>query len=153
MEVDTEPPAKRRRSNTQHPREIGVMRQPTDDNASATFLGSSSGIHFIRIVYNAFARRSAHLSQNNPSPNNTLVPGEDDQLHQSPQYEATKSISNELWTPAELDLRTSKPKPSFENLVYWTRSYFDNWHPMPLHPRITNIHIIVTNTQRHSQRL
>lgn len=108
------------------------MRKSSVDN-SATFLGSSSGVHFIRIVYDAFARRSAHLNQNQShSQTTTLVPGEDDQLASSPLADAA-SLKNELWMPHELDHRpttTGKVKPPFDHLVQWTRSYFDNWHPM-----------------------
>ena len=69
MDSLEEPPAKRRKPS---PREIGVMRKSSVDN-SATFLGSSSGVHFIRIVYDAFARRSAHLNQNQSQSQTTLV--------------------------------------------------------------------------------
>ncbi|KJK67807.1 specific transcription factor domain protein [Aspergillus parasiticus SU-1] len=117
-------PAKRRKPNP--PREIGVMRKSFVDNGSATFLGSSSGIHFIRTVYNSFARRSAHLSQSQNTQEN-LVPGEDDQLLQSPGYDA-QAVKNELWAPQELDHRSRTA--SFEQLVQWTRSYFECWHPM-----------------------
>jgi hypothetical protein len=102
------------------------MRKFSFDNGSATFLGSSSGIHFIRIVYNAFARRSAHLSQFQKTQED-IVPGEDDQLLQSPGYDA-QAAKNELWAPQELDHRS--PTASFEQLVQWTRSYFECWHPM-----------------------
>ncbi|KAF7585297.1 hypothetical protein BBP40_011299 [Aspergillus hancockii] len=117
-------PAKRRRRNP--PREIGLMRKSSFDNGSATFLGSSSGIHFIRIVYNAFARRSAHLSQFQKTQEN-LVPGEDYQLLQSPGYD-TQAVKNELWAAQELDPRSRTA--SFEQLVQWTRNYFECWHPM-----------------------
>ncbi|KAE8395178.1 fungal-specific transcription factor domain-containing protein [Aspergillus alliaceus] len=120
----TASPTKRRKPNPS--REIGVMRKSSVENGSATFLGSSSGIHFTRIVYNAFARRSAHLSQSQKAQEN-LVPGEDDQLLQSPGYEA-QAVKNELWAPHELDHRSRMG--SFEQLAQWTRSYFECWHPI-----------------------
>lgn len=111
------------------------MRKSSVDN-SATFLGSSSGVHFIRIVYDAFARRSAHLNLNQPqtqSQTTTLVPGEDDQLASSPLADVS-AVKNELWMPHELDHRptttTGKVKLPFDHLVQWTRSYFDHWHPI-----------------------
>ncbi|KAE8377174.1 fungal-specific transcription factor domain-containing protein [Aspergillus bertholletiae] len=117
-------PAKRRKPNP--PREIGVMRKSSVDNGSATFLGSSSGIYFIRTVYNSFTRRSAHLSQSQKAQEN-LVPGEDDQLLQSPGNDA-QAPKKELWAPQELDHQSQTA--SFEQLVQWTRSYFECWHPM-----------------------
>ncbi|OJJ34118.1 hypothetical protein ASPWEDRAFT_52416 [Aspergillus wentii DTO 134E9] len=99
------------------------MRKPID--GSASFLGSSSGIHFIRTVYNAFARRSADLNQAKVR-NENLVPGEDDQLHSN--HDVNK-INSELWAKDELD-PTFRGPPSFEKLVQWTKSYFETWHPM-----------------------
>lgn len=114
-------PSKRQKL-TPRAHELGVMRKFTDNGSeSASFLGSSSGIHFIRIVYNAFARRSAHLKQPQQTSKDAQVPGEDDQLHH--QYP-------DLWYPHELDLQTSTSLSTFEALVQWTRPYFENWHPI-----------------------
>ncbi len=116
-------PSKRQKL-TPKAHELGVMRKSTD-NGSASFLGSSSGIHFIRVVYNAFARRSAHLNQPQQASKDTQVPGEDDQLHhQHHQYRP------DLWQPHELNLHATSTLSSFEALVQWTRAYFENWHPM-----------------------
>ncbi|KKK14954.1 hypothetical protein ARAM_002587 [Aspergillus rambellii] len=116
-------PAKRQKLTTRA-HELGVMRKSTD-NGSASFLGSSSGIHFIRVVYNAFARRSAHLNQPQQVSKDSQVPGEDDQLqHQHHQY------CRDLWLPHELDLQPASSSLSFDSLVLWCRSYFDSWHPM-----------------------
>lgn len=105
------------------PREIGYMREPQNDG-SASFLGSSSGIHFVRHVYSAFARRSADLKQTRAR-DRSSVPGEDDRLLRDPGYQDI----NELWTKEELN-----PSPfatfSFDDLVHWTRRYFENWHPI-----------------------
>ncbi|KAI9374095.1 fungal-specific transcription factor domain-containing protein [Aspergillus egyptiacus] len=117
-------PAKRQKL-TPRPHELGVMRKSSDNNGSASFLGSSSGIHFIRVVYNAFARRSAHLNQPQQPSKDTQVPGEDDQLHhQSHQYRP------DLWLPHELDLPATSTSFTFEALVRLTRPYFENWHPV-----------------------
>ena len=59
------------------PRELGIMRK---DDTSVSFLGSSSGIHFVRTVYNAFARRFTDLRQARDGGHETLVPGEDDHI-------------------------------------------------------------------------
>ncbi|KAJ5584649.1 transcriptional regulator family: Fungal Specific TF [Penicillium hispanicum] len=119
---------KRRRASTAgasrpSPREIGFMREPQKDG-SASFLGSSSGIHFIRHVYNAFARRSADLQQIRAR-DRSSVPGEDDRLHRS---SGTTRDADELWSRSELEY--SPTTFSFEDLVHWTRRYFENWHPI-----------------------
>ncbi|KAI2727176.1 transcriptional regulator family: Fungal Specific TF [Penicillium roqueforti] len=106
------------------PREIGFMRESQNDG-SATFLGSSSGIHFIRHVYNAFARRSADLDQTRAR-DKTSVPGEDDRLQQNP---GSIQSSDELWAIEELNF-VPNASFSFDDLVMWTRSYFENWHPI-----------------------
>ena len=106
------------------PREIGYMRESQNDG-SATFLGSSSGIHFIRHVYNAFARRSADLGQTRAR-DKTSVPGEDDRLQQNP---GSIRSSDELWASEELNYAPNSSF-SFDDLVMWTRSYFENWHPI-----------------------
>ncbi|KAL4884762.1 fungal-specific transcription factor domain-containing protein [Aspergillus karnatakaensis] len=116
-------PAKRQKL-TPKAHELGVMRKSTD-NGSASFLGSSSGIHFIRVVYNAFARRSAHLTQPQQVSKDTQVPGEDDQLHHQHQH-----YRPDLWLPHELNFQASSNVFPFETLVQWTRGYFENWHPM-----------------------
>lgn len=115
-EKDHEPSNKRRRRNdgkeNQIPRESGLMRDGVG-SSSATFVGSASGIHFIRSVYGAIGSPTAA----NTSPEANLVPGEDDQL-----AAAAKPIwhESEVLQPALL---------SFDTLVALTESYFDLWHP------------------------
>lgn len=104
------------------PREIGVMRE-SQNEGSATFLGSSSGIHFIRHVYNAFARRSADLQR---ARNRTSVPGEDDRLQRD---SAHSHYTDELWSRDEVNFDPN-PSFSFDDLANWTRPYFENWHPI-----------------------
>jgi hypothetical protein len=106
------------------PRELGFMRE-SQNEGSATFLGSSSGIHFIRHVYNAFARRSADLDQTRAR-DRTSVPGEDDRLRRSA---GSVHTSDELWGRDELNFDLSASF-AFDDLVKWTRSYFENWHPI-----------------------
>ncbi|CAG8935877.1 unnamed protein product [Penicillium salamii] len=106
------------------PRELGFMRE-SQNEGSATFLGSSSGIHFIRHVYNAFARRSADLDQTRAR-DRTSVPGEDDRLRPN---SGSVHTSDEIWRKDELNFAIN-PSFSFDDLVNWTRSYFENWHPI-----------------------
>ncbi|KAJ5887543.1 transcriptional regulator family: Fungal Specific TF [Penicillium taxi] len=105
------------------PREIGFMRE-SQNNSSASFIGSSSGIHFIRHVQNAFAIRSADLQQTR-SRDRTSVPGEDDRLHRVTGNHDT----DELWSKEELNF-SPEASYSFDDLVHWTRSYFEYWHPI-----------------------
>lgn len=121
------PRAKRRKrastagTSRPSPREIGFMRESQNDG-SASFLGSSSGIHFIRHVYNAFARRSADLQQTRTR-DKSSVPGEDDRLQRG------NLDTDTLWSTEELNL-SPNPTYTFEDLVNWTRHYFENWHPI-----------------------
>lgn len=107
------------------PREIGFMRE-SQNEGSASFLGSSSGIHFIRHVYNAFARRSADLDQTRVR-DKTSVPGEDDRLQRNSGSIIQRS--DELWAREEINYAPNTSF-AFEDLVEWTRSYFENWHPI-----------------------
>ncbi|KAJ5761082.1 transcriptional regulator family: Fungal Specific TF [Penicillium odoratum] len=104
------------------PREIGYMREPQNDG-SASFLGSSSGIHFVRRVYSAFARRSADLQQIRAD--ESSVPGEDDRLQRDSGHHDT----SELWKKEEVDF-SSTATFSFDDLTHWTLQYFENWHPI-----------------------
>lgn len=106
------------------PREIGFMRESQNDG-SATFIGSSSGIHFIRHVYNAFARRSADLQQNRAR-DRTSVPGEDDRLQRGL---GNSHDTDQLWSKEELSFAPN-PSLSFDEMANWTRRYFENWHPI-----------------------
>ncbi|RAH69726.1 CeGAL family transcription factor, partial [Aspergillus aculeatinus CBS 121060] len=105
------------------------------DDTSASFLGSSSGIHFVRTVYHAFARRSADLQQQQQvrAGHESLVPGEDDHLRTG-QGQAHAP----LWSTDELDLTT--PRLSFDQLVQLSHQYFQNWHP--IYPFIHAPHIL-----------
>ncbi|KAJ5676136.1 hypothetical protein N7462_009033 [Penicillium macrosclerotiorum] len=124
------PRAKRRKrastadASRPSPREIGFMRE-SQNEGSASFIGSSSGIHFIRHVYNAFARRSADLQQTRAQ-DKSSVPGEDDRLQRGI---GTSHDRDQLWSDGEVDF-TPNAKFLFEDLIHWTRGYFENWHPI-----------------------
>lgn len=115
-------------------REYGLMRG-TGEQDYARFVGSSSGIHFIRNVHVRLARRSACRPKDGvPGNGNTgigqlgeLVPGEDDQLKRGGTQRDSKD--GHLWRQAEISLGDEET-PSFDNLVEWTRSYFEEWHPI-----------------------
>lgn len=127
---DGEPPQKRVRlslpstAQGRH-REIGLMRwRPQSDAAS--FVGSASGIHFIRSVYSAVEAEKSRAASPEQSPDHNLVPGEEDQLPDTSSSPSTKG----LWQPHEVVY--TDPDAShvlFSNLIQWSQSYFDNWHP------------------------
>jgi Fungal specific transcription factor domain len=115
---------RRRRASTTgpthaSPRELGIMRK---DDTSVSFLGSSSGIHFVRTVYGTFARRFTDLRQAKDV-HESLVPGEDDHI-ESGQGKTHAA----LWNKQCLD-PTNSPL-SFEDLVQLTHHYFEDWHPI-----------------------
>ena len=96
------------------------------------FIGSGSGIHFIRTVYDALAR-SARGRHYRGWPGN-LVPGEDDQLvEHTPGDTATPktNVHTPFWRHNEIILEGESGyfEYDFETLVDWTKSYFQNWHP------------------------
>ncbi|KFA56658.1 hypothetical protein S40293_06233 [Stachybotrys chartarum IBT 40293] len=119
---------KRKRSSgstAQPAREYGLMRDFGEHDV-ARFVGSSSGIHYIRAVYLRLARRSASRATQGMAKGN-LVPGEDDQLCD------TSSLTRRqlLWKNHEAqDYNESDNKPTFEDLIEWSKSYFECWHPI-----------------------
>lgn len=118
-----EPPAKRRRhgSQNQQRREIGLMR-PSDGANAPSFVGSSSGIYFVRSVYHALAKSRAQAPPQTPDQN--IVPGEEDQLE-----EVIPFSSRDLWTPSEVNTSFEEDtRFDFDDMQAWSESYFDNWH-------------------------
>jgi hypothetical protein len=116
-----ERPLKRRRHSTAAlypPREVGLMRSVPGDKISS-FVGSSSGVYFIRSVYSAL-RSHPNTEAPNPSPE---VPGEDDHLPS-----ASPIVSKRIWRGNEVSPQ-GNPAITFQKLVDWSRSYFSNWHP------------------------
>ncbi|KAI8267632.1 hypothetical protein K4K58_007526 [Colletotrichum sp. SAR11_239] len=111
-------------------REYGLMRD-TGKHDTARFVGSGSGIHFIRGVYVRLARKSALRTSSSSQANNIndLVPGEDDQLQRESSSRDGDDLS--LWRPHELapEGEGDDANPSFEQLVEWSKSYFEAWHP------------------------
>lgn len=94
------------------------MRSIPGDKISS-FVGSSSGVYFIRSVYSAF-RSHLNTAALIPSPE---VPGEDDNLPS-----ASPNVSKRIWRGNEVALHASSTI-TFQKLVAWSQSYFANWHP------------------------
>ncbi len=102
-------------------REQGWMRETAEHDA-ARFVGSSSGIHFIRAVYDRLSTKAATRASSAHA--SDLVPGEDDQLHRSPSR-------NLLWRDDEVshESLSTNNTPSFDQLIEWSKPYFESWHP------------------------
>lgn len=130
------PPKRRRTSSHTHgTQERGLMRNG-GESGQPRFIGSGSGIHFIRTVYDVLSRSAAGTRKNSRNQmRGDLVPGEDDQLVDSVSEivvatPGTRS-SAPFWRPEEIidDAAPEAPPISFDNLTRWTQSYFVNWHP------------------------
>ena len=99
------------------------------------FIGSGSGIHFIRTVYDALARSARGRQYRTwPGDAHNLVPGEDDQLVEHTPGDAATPGTNArtpFWQHNEIILEGEGGylHYGFETLVKWTKSYFKNWHP------------------------
>lgn len=108
------------------PREVGHMRR-SGDTGSASFVGSGSGIHFVRTVRQAFTKNSRRQSLNHEAIDDELVPGEDDRLYQ-------QSLPDLLWRADEVLFPAQGQEEfvqniTFEDMVRWTKPYFISWHP------------------------
>lgn len=120
-----EPPAKRRRvflqTMGQQLREVG-QRDELGETASS-IAGSTGDAHSLN---NISISQGRHVQIQTPE--SDAVPGEDEQLPTG----ATMSASKALWRPDEV---TAEPTVdgsenfTFEDMITWTRSYFDFWHP------------------------
>lgn len=110
-------------------REYGLMRESGSRHDTSRFVGSSSGIHFIRGVYVRLARKSSLVTSLGPGGGSDLVPGEDDQLLR--RSSSRDGSEQQLWKPHEIayDSESHVSHPTFEQLVEWSKSYFESWHP------------------------
>ncbi|KAG9503804.1 hypothetical protein J7337_003761 [Fusarium musae] len=117
---------KRKHSTSQPGREYGLMRD-TGEHDAARFVGSGSGIHYIRAVHLRLAKRSAsRTTEPGSSTINTLIPGEDDQLRQDASIRRNREQF--LWKDDEVC--GNDTSDTFEDLVEWSKSYFEAWHPV-----------------------
>ena len=92
--------------------------------APSTFVGSASGIHFIRFVHELV--NSSTIGK--PSPASISVPGEDDRLVSEDSGRNLKTI----WREGEVDIehRILHQAFTFDELLGWSSTYFDAWHPV-----------------------
>lgn len=110
--------------------ETGLMRDG-DSPGLPRFVGSGSGIHFVRAVYDILARS---MGPHPVAPQ--LVPGEDDQLDEArgvPHSPGTVRARAPFWREGEIISSSQDARRpaavGFQDLVGWTRSYFEIWHP------------------------
>ncbi|KAF7925802.1 hypothetical protein BELL_0135g00190 [Botrytis elliptica] len=115
-------------------REVGLMRTGFDQS-KPRFIGSGSGIHFIRTVYELLAGKSnsTHINLNTATPaSENIVPGEDDQLSESTDNSHLLASSPPFFRENEVgdSSQLSSDPISFHQLVEFSESYFTNWHPL-----------------------
>lgn len=95
------------------------------------FVGSASGLHFIRSVYGSIAAdqasRTAGTNNASETPVSEIVPGEDDQLSTNPTRGSTHFC--DLAEVTSQSTENLLENLTFNNLLEWSQSYFDNWHP------------------------
>lgn len=122
---------KKRRTASYHDagnQETGLMRDG-ESPGIPRFVGSGSGIYFVRTVYDILARSTGQPSRGQSQ----LVPGEDDQLDDA--RESVLGHANSPGTSARApfwrddEITANHENISFEALIAWTRSYFAIWHP------------------------
>lgn len=123
-ETETTRPNKRARLNP--PVEVGLMRDGSGFE-SPSFVGSASGIHFIRSVYGSLNAKTASKPAAGETPESNIVPGEDDRLPRT----SDNASSKPLWQSNEVDFQATSSSTAFtfDDLLEWTSSYFDVWHP------------------------
>jgi hypothetical protein len=118
-----ERPSKRQCVRAEPHREMGLMRSVPGDKFSG-FVGSASGIYFIRSVYGAIQSHGPAATASVDTPASDVVPGEDDQLPTVFPY-----VSGHLWKAEEI-VAGSWDSLTYEDFVELSGSYFANWHPL-----------------------
>lgn len=124
--------ARKRRRTTSYGdaenQETGLMRDG-ESPGLPRFVGSGSGIYFVRTVYGILARSTGQPSRGQSQ----LVPGEDDQLddaHESiPGQASSPGTSGRAPFWSDNEITANHENVSFEALIAWTRNYFSIWHP------------------------
>ncbi|KAH8588339.1 fungal-specific transcription factor domain-containing protein [Bisporella sp. PMI_857] len=123
-----EPPAKKRRiflqTMGQQLREVGVGSGDASFASSIRWDGSLTP----PLGHGSATQRSTSRQVQIQTPESDAVPGEDDQLPTG----ATMSASMALWKQGEvLSIFASDGSDTFtfDDLIAWTRSYFEHWHP------------------------
>jgi hypothetical protein len=107
-------------------REFGVDGTSPQDHGRTTFGTSPSNQRPVSRSTNVVANNaSSHAID---TPESDAAPGEDDRLPAG----AAKSASKWLWRANEVHLPSATgpaTTPLFDDLLDWSQSYFDHWHP------------------------
>jgi hypothetical protein len=114
--------------------ETGMMRGGSTPESTTRFIGSGSGIHFIQTVYSMLAGGTIPSTTSEATSPNDIVPGEDDELSNQRNVRPGGSVvstspDTELFMSHEIVI-DQQSVPSFEQLIVWTKSYFEHWHPI-----------------------
>lgn len=130
--MTVEPSAKRRRvflqTMGQQLREVGVLQTSPREVASDFVSGARDASHVQPLDGTPRTGGSQHVNVQTQTPDSDAVPGMDDQ----PLTGALMSASKSLWLPGEIltvPIEEGGDTFTFEDLLSWTCSYFDNWHP------------------------
>ena len=122
-----ESPSKRRRvflqTMGQQLREVGVGNDSRNGGSSNTVPGTIGAVLNDSPGREHRSGRQVHIQ----TPESDAVPGEDDQVSTMPS-----SANKALWRPGEVIVSSEihdNNAFNFDDLVDWTRSYFDHWHP------------------------
>lgn len=109
-------------------REFGTDGASPQDHGRTTF-GTSPGSHARPGSRATNTTAMISTSHNVETPESDAAPGEDDELPAG----AARSASKWLWKANEVVLPipsgTGAPALLFEDLLDWSQSYFDHWHP------------------------
>ncbi|KAL5348047.1 hypothetical protein ACLOAV_006527 [Pseudogymnoascus australis] len=126
-----EPPTKRRRvflqTMGQQLREVGVLQTSPREIASSFASSTGDASHISSLNETPIIGAPQHGNVQTQTPDSDAVPGMDGQPFTGPLTSASKS----LWLPGEVltAVTDSSNAFTFDDLLSWTCSYFDNWHP------------------------
>lgn len=95
------------------------------DQRDATFIGSGSGIHFVKSVHSSMGRTSRGARHPARQDDEDLVPGEEDAL----PNDSSQKDTDRLWDPSEISNDLGMSAIGFEDLVSYCATFFDYWHP------------------------
>lgn len=119
--VDHEERPRKRRQHAADRNEFGFMRR-SPGQGTANFIGSASGIHFVRSVYNAAQNKAAASETPGAAPGDNAVPGEEDHLATT----AGQTNIASLWRTSEI---SATARVTYDAMLSWSESYWDYWHP------------------------
>lgn len=128
-----EPPTKKRRlllrTMGQQLREVrsGQDSELPGQESFSSLNGDRNGRLFIQNIHNGLSPSDdRHRRVQIDTPESDAVPGDDDDQHGHSGL--TRSATKWLWLPDEI-IDDNNSIFTFDQLLAWTQSYFDDWHP------------------------